>query len=97
MLIKKIFNFLSNFHYNSIYNYSRNLKFNVFIDVGSHEGEFISRFLNEFALRVKRHFRIGRNFLVIIYIFEIKSINLHKVFPITFKICYLIHGINIKI
>ena len=45
MLIKKVFNFLSNFHYNSIYNYSRNLKFNVFIDVGSHEGEFISRFL----------------------------------------------------
>jgi len=46
MLIKKIFNFLSNFHYNAIYNYSKKLKFDVLIDVGSHQGEFISRFLN---------------------------------------------------
>ena len=46
MLIKKIFNFLSNFHYNAIYNYSKKLKFDVLIDVGSHQEEFISRFLN---------------------------------------------------
>ena len=45
MLIKKIFNFLSKFHYDSIYNYSKNLNFGILIDVGSHEGEFISRFL----------------------------------------------------
>ena len=45
MLIKKIFNFLSKFHYNSIYNYSKKLNFEVMIDVGSHQGEFISRFL----------------------------------------------------
>ena len=45
MLIKKIFNFLSKFHYDSIYNYSKNLNFEILIDVGSHEGEFISRFL----------------------------------------------------
>jgi len=45
MLIKKIFNFLSKFHYNSIYNYSKKLNFEIMIDVGSHQGEFISRFL----------------------------------------------------
>ena len=46
MLIKKFFNYLSKFHYDSIYNYSKNLNFVIMIDVGSHEGEFISRFLN---------------------------------------------------
>lgn len=45
MLIKKIFIFLSNFHYNSIFRYSKNLDFEIMIDVGSHQGEFISRFL----------------------------------------------------
>lgn len=45
MLAKKIFNFLSQFHYNSIYEYSKNLNFEIMVDVGSHEGEFISRFL----------------------------------------------------
>ena len=45
MLIKNFFNFLSNFHYNSIYKYSKNLNFEIMIDVGSHQGEFISRFL----------------------------------------------------
>lgn len=46
MLIKKIFNFLSNFHYNSIYRYSKNLNFDTMIDVGTHQGEFITRFLH---------------------------------------------------
>jgi FkbM family methyltransferase len=45
MLIKKIFNFFSKFHYDSIYNYSKKLNFEIMIDVGSHQGEFISRFL----------------------------------------------------
>ena len=45
MLIKKIFIFLSNFHYDSIFRYSKNLDFEIMIDVGSHQGEFISRFL----------------------------------------------------
>ena len=45
MLIKKIFNFLSKFHYDSIFNYSKKLNFEIMIDVGSHQGEFISRFL----------------------------------------------------
>lgn len=46
MLIKKIFTLLGKFHYNSIYNYSKNLDFEIMIDVGSHQGEFISRFLH---------------------------------------------------
>ncbi len=46
MLIKKIFNLLSVFHYNSIFRYSKNLNFEIMIDVGSHQGEFITRFLN---------------------------------------------------
>ena len=46
MLIKKIFNLLSVFHYNSIFRYSKNLNFEIMIDVGSHQGEFIARFLN---------------------------------------------------
>lgn len=46
MLIKKILNLLSVFHYNSIYRYSKKLKFKIMIDVGSHQGEFITRFLN---------------------------------------------------
>ena len=46
MIIKKILDFLSKFHYNSIYKYSKNLNFEIMIDVGSHQGEFISRFLH---------------------------------------------------
>ena len=52
MLIKKIFNFLSKFHYNSIYNYSKKLNFEIMIDVGSHEGEFISRFLHYKKIKI---------------------------------------------
>ena len=46
MITKKIFSILSKFHYNSIYEYSKNLNFETMIDVGSHQGEFISRFFN---------------------------------------------------
>ena len=53
MLIKNFFNFLSNFHYNKIYEYSKNLNFEIMIDVGSHQGEFVSRFL---------HFKKIKNF-----------------------------------
>jgi hypothetical protein len=45
MLIKKFFDLLSEFHYDKIYRYSNKLNFDVFIDIGSHQGEFISRFL----------------------------------------------------
>lgn len=45
MSVKKFFDFLSKFHYDSIFDYSSSLSFNLFIDVGSHEGELISRFL----------------------------------------------------
>ncbi len=51
MLAKKIFSFLSYYHYNSIYNYSKNLNFKIMIDVGSHQGEFISRFLHYKKIR----------------------------------------------
>jgi FkbM family methyltransferase len=54
MLTKKLFNFLSKFHYNSIYEYSKNLNFEIMIDVGSHQGEFISRFLHH--KKVKKFF-----------------------------------------
>ena len=47
MLIKNIFNFFSKFHYDSIFNYSKRLNFEIMIDVGSHQGEFISRFLKK--------------------------------------------------
>tara|TARA_A100001035_G_C27779234_1_gene500786 strand:- start:1821 stop:2498 length:678 start_codon:yes stop_codon:yes gene_type:complete len=46
MFIKSLFNFLSKFHYDSIQKYSKNLQFKIMIDIGSHQGEFISRFLN---------------------------------------------------
>jgi FkbM family methyltransferase len=45
MFIKNFFDFLSEFHYDRIYKYSHKLKFDIFIDIGSHQGEFISRFL----------------------------------------------------
>ena len=45
MLIKKFFDFLSKFHYDKIYRYTNKLNFDVFIDIGAHQGEFISRFL----------------------------------------------------
>jgi len=46
MILKKIFNILSDFHNDRIYKYSNKLNLDTFIDIGSHEGEFISRFLN---------------------------------------------------
>tara|TARA_B100001121_G_scaffold260524_1_gene240032 strand:+ start:40 stop:726 length:687 start_codon:yes stop_codon:yes gene_type:complete len=46
MFIKSFFNFLSKFHYDSIFDYCKKLDFEIMIDVGSHQGEFISRFLN---------------------------------------------------
>ena len=46
MLVKKFFNFLNNYHYNTIYNHSKKLNFKILIDIGSHQGEFFSRFLN---------------------------------------------------
>ena len=33
------------FHYNKIFNYSQKLNIHILIDVGSHQGEFISRFI----------------------------------------------------
>jgi len=59
MLVKKIFNFLSKFHYNSIYNYSKKLNFEIMIDVGSHQGEFISRFLQ--YKKIKKFFSFEPN------------------------------------
>lgn len=44
-MLLRIINFLNNFHYDSILNYSKRLDFQIMIDVGSHKGEFISRFL----------------------------------------------------
>jgi FkbM family methyltransferase len=54
MLIKKLFNFLSKFHYDSVFNYSKKLNFEIMIDVGSHQGEFISRFLKN--KKIKKFF-----------------------------------------
>ena len=45
MFIKKFFYFLSEFHYDKVFKYSSKLKFDIFIDIGSHQGEFISRFI----------------------------------------------------
>ena len=45
MFIKIFFNYLSKFHYNSIYKYSKKLNFEIMIDIGCHEGELVSRFL----------------------------------------------------
>ena len=54
MLIKNFFNFLSKFHYDSIFEYSKKLDFENMIDVGSHQGEFISRFLKH--KKIKKFF-----------------------------------------
>lgn len=51
MLVKKFFNFLNNYHYNSIYNYSKKLNFKILIDIGFHQGEFFLRFLNDKKIR----------------------------------------------
>ena len=45
MFIEKFFAFLSYYHHDSISQYSKNLNFNIMIDVGAHEGEFLSSFL----------------------------------------------------
>jgi len=45
MIIEKIFYFISKFHHASISNYSKKLDFDTLIDVGAHEGEFLSSFL----------------------------------------------------
>ena len=39
MFIKKFFDFLSKFHYDKIFRYSNKLDFDVFIDIGSHQGK----------------------------------------------------------
>ena len=54
MLIKVFFNFLSKFHYDSIFEFSKKIDFDVMIDVGSHQGEFISRFLKH--RKIKKFF-----------------------------------------
>ena len=60
MSIKKIFNFLSKFHYDSIFNFAKELNFKIMIDVGSHQGEFISRFLK--IKKIKKIFCFEPNF-----------------------------------
>ncbi len=45
MIIENFFNFFSKYHHDSISNYSRNLNFEIMIDVGAHKGEFLSSFL----------------------------------------------------
>ena len=45
MLVKNFFAFLSYYHHESISKYSKNLNFNIMIDVGAHEGESLSSFL----------------------------------------------------
>ncbi len=45
MIIKKFFHTLSMFHYDKIFKYSQKLNIHILIDVGSHQGEFITRFI----------------------------------------------------
>ena len=45
MIIKKIFEFSSKYHHDSIMRYSRKLSFDILVDIGAHEGEFLSNFL----------------------------------------------------
>ena len=54
MIIKKIFEFFSEHHHRSISNYSKNLDFDIMIDIGAHEGEFLSSFLK--IKKIKRYF-----------------------------------------
>ena len=46
MIIKNIFTFFSYYHHKSISKFSRKLDFDLMIDIGAHEGEFLSSFLN---------------------------------------------------
>ena len=46
MLVENFFNFFNKFHHNSISKYSKNLGFEIMIDVGAHKGEFLSSFLS---------------------------------------------------
>ena len=45
MLVNNIFDFFAKIHHSRISDYCKNLEFENFIDVGSHEGEFIQIFL----------------------------------------------------
>ena len=45
MFIEKIFNIVSQHHHKSISNYSKDLNFEILIDIGAHKGEFLSSFL----------------------------------------------------
>lgn len=63
MFIKNIFNFLSKFHYDKIFRYSNKLNFNIFIDIGSHQGEFISRFIKN--KKIKKFYCFEPNNLLI--------------------------------
>ena len=45
MFIKSFFDFFAKIHHSRISDYCKNLEFENFIDVGSHEGEFIQEFL----------------------------------------------------
>jgi len=54
MIIEKIFNFFSKYHHTLISNYSKKLDFDTLIDVGAHEGEFLSCFLK--IKKIKRFY-----------------------------------------
>ena len=54
MIIKKIFLFFSEYHHRSISNYSKNLDFDMMIDIGAHEGEFLSSFLK--IRKIKKYY-----------------------------------------
>ena len=54
MIIKKIFAFFSEYHHRSISNYSKNLDFDIMIDIGAHEGEFLSSFLK--IKKIKKYY-----------------------------------------
>ena len=54
MIIKKIFAFFSEHHHRSISNYSKNLDFDIMIDIGAHEGEFLSSFLK--IKKIKKYY-----------------------------------------
>jgi len=54
MFIEKLFDFISKFHHASISNYSKKLDFDTFIDVGAHQGDFLSSFLK--IKKIKRFY-----------------------------------------
>ena len=68
MFIKKFFDFLSQFHYDRIFVYSSKLNFNIFIDIGSHQGEFISRFLKN--KKIKKIYGFEPNILLFKNLFK---------------------------